>query len=127
MMATVPPISADTHTCLPSCVKLATRGRVSTRMLASTLKVLASMMCAMLVASDVAATILSSGLTDMPSGSTPTSISASTLPLCALQHGDVAVILVGDVDALALVVDVEQFRIRPGIHAPHHFERLAYR
>ncbi len=39
------------------------------------------MTCAMLVLSEVATVNLESGLTPMPSGSTPTGISASTSPL----------------------------------------------
>ena len=46
------------------------------------------------------------------------------LAIGALQHRDVAVVLVGDVDALALVVDVEQLGIGTGVHAADDFQRL---
>ena len=75
---TVPPISELTQTSAPSAVNVATRGRWST----STLWVISwlstSMKCAMLVVSEVLTMVLPSGLMPMPSGSTPTGISAST-------------------------------------------------
>ncbi len=59
----------------------ATRGRVSTSTFDNTFCVLVSMKCAMLVCSDVFTTRLPSGETPMPSGSTPTGISASFAPV----------------------------------------------
>ena len=75
---TVPPISAETNSRLPSGLYSANRGRESTSTLATISKVPVSIRCAMLVVSEVLTTILPSGLTPMPSGSTPTGTSAST-------------------------------------------------
>ncbi len=76
----VPPTSDDTQTSLPSGVNFASRGRVSTSTLATIFSLALSMTCAMLVDSEVATVYLESGLTPMPSGSTPTGISAFTSP-----------------------------------------------
>jgi hypothetical protein len=62
-------------------VNFASRGRVSTSTLAMSFSVALSMTCAMLVLSEVATVYFESGLTPMPSGSTPTGISAFTSPL----------------------------------------------
>ena len=78
--ATVPATSDDTQTRRPSAVKTAKRGRVPTSTLAVTLWLATSMKCAMLVVSDVHSTVASSGLTAMPSGSTPTGISEVIRP-----------------------------------------------
>jgi hypothetical protein len=61
-------------------VNTAKRGRVPTSTLATTFSVATSMKCAMLVVSDVHSTVLPSGLTAMPSGSTPTGISDTIRP-----------------------------------------------
>ena len=80
MTLTVPPISAVTQTCLPSAVNSAKRGRESTSTLSTISYVAVSMKCAMLVVSEVFTSILPSGLMPMPSGSTPTGISAIGSP-----------------------------------------------
>ena len=78
MTVTVPPISALTQTWLPSALNSAKRGRLSTSTLSIVVLVAVSMKWAMLVVSDVVTSTLPSGLMPMPSGSTPTGISAST-------------------------------------------------
>ena len=78
--ATGPPTSELTQTCAPSAVKRATRGRLPTSTLAIGFCVAVSMKCAMLVVSEVLTSTLPSGLTPMPSGSTPTGISFVTRP-----------------------------------------------
>ena len=80
MTLTVPPISDDTQTCFPSPVNSATRGRVSTSTLSTTLYVPVSMKWAMLVVSEVVTRTVPSGLMPIPSGSTPTGTSAITVP-----------------------------------------------
>ena len=77
----VPPTSEETQSSLPSAVNFASRGRESTSTLAMSLREALSMTCAMLVLSEVATVYLPSGLTVMPSGSTPTGTSASTSPV----------------------------------------------
>ena len=77
----MPPTSEDTQSSLPSAVNLASRGRKSTSTLATSFVLALSMTCAMLVLSEVATVYLPSGLTVMPSGSTPTGTSASTSPV----------------------------------------------
>ena len=77
MTVTVPPISDETHSSEPSRLNSAKRGRESTSTLATILRVAVSMKCAMLVVSDVLIRILPSGLSAMPSGSTPTWTSPS--------------------------------------------------
>ena len=77
----VPPTSEDTQSSLPSGVNFASRGRLSTSTLAISLLDALSMTCAMLVDSEVATVNLPSGLTPMPSGSTPTGTSARMSPL----------------------------------------------
>ena len=72
MIDTVPPISDDTHNSELSRLNSAKRGRASTSTLATIWRVAVSMKCAMLVVSDVLIRILPSGLSVMPSGSTPT-------------------------------------------------------
>ena len=74
----MPPTSALTQTCDPSGVNSAKRGRVSTSTLLVTSWLSVSMKCAMLVVSEVLTMVLPSGLTAMPSGSTPTGISVFT-------------------------------------------------
>jgi hypothetical protein len=77
---TVPPTSEETHTSAPSAVNRATRGRLPTSTLATTSLVAVSMKCAMLVVSDVLTSMPPSGLTPIPSGSTPTGISVTIRP-----------------------------------------------
>ena len=81
MTETVPPISALTQTSEPSGLNSAKRGRESTSTLSVISCVVVSMKCAMFVVSDVLTMVLPSGLMPMPSGSTPTGISASTFLL----------------------------------------------
>ena len=80
MTETVPPTSAETQTSAPSAVNLATRGREPTRTLPTISRVPVSMKWAMLVVSEVLMSSLPSGLTAMPSGSTPTWISLAMRP-----------------------------------------------
>ena len=112
---TVPPTSEDTHTSLPSGVNFASRGRVSTSTLATTFWLALSITCAMLVYSEVATVYLESGLTPMPSGSTPTGISAVTSPRLGIHDGHHRVVLVGDVERAALGIDGHQFRVGTGV------------
>ncbi len=79
MTETVPPTSAETQSHLPSRLNSAKRGRASTSTLSITWKVLVSMKWAMLVVSEVLTRIDPSGLNPIPSGSTPTGTSATTL------------------------------------------------
>src|SRR3569833_2327754 len=72
MIETVPPISEDTQSSEPSRLNSANRGLGSPSTLATICRVPVSMKCAMLVVSDVQIMVLPSGLTVMPSGSTPT-------------------------------------------------------
>src|SRR5215470_15386281 len=74
---TVAPISDDTQTSEPSRLNSAKRGRASTSTLATIRRVCVSMKCAMLVVSDVLTRMRPSGLSPMPSGSTPTCTSPS--------------------------------------------------
>ena len=111
MTLTVPPISAETQTCAPSAVHSARRGRLSTRTLATTLCVSVSMKCAMLVVSEVLTSHLPSGLMPMPSGSTPTGISPTTSPRVDVDDGDEVVVLVGDIEVLAVGIERESLGI----------------
>ena len=77
---TEPPISAVTQSRLPSAVNSAKLGRESTRTLSVISCDSVSMKCAMLVVSEVLTRVLPSGLTPMPSGSTPTGISVTFWP-----------------------------------------------
>ena len=77
MTLTVPPISEETHSSEPSLLNCAKRGRWSTSTLAMTSRDTVSMKCAMLVVSDVLTSTFPSGLSPMPSGSTPTWTSPS--------------------------------------------------
>ena len=76
---TVPPISADTQSLLPSAVNSAWRGRWSTSELCSSASSLTLIQCTKFVVSEVVIAIFPSGLTAMPSGSIPTSICATTV------------------------------------------------
>ena len=76
---TTPPSSEETQTWEPSCFQTAMRGRGATSTFATTLPVAALMKCAMLVVSEVFTMVPPSGLTPMPSGSTPVGISVSAL------------------------------------------------
>src|SRR5262245_8425318 len=144
MTLTVPPISELTQTCVPSAVNSATRGRLSTRTLSMILFDAVSMKCAMLVVSDVATKSLPSGLIPRPSGSTPTGISATTVPFSAspalrllvdrdLRHpgvlfdvhgGHEVVVLVGDVERVAGWMQDEELGVLPGPQGFHELHGL---
>ena len=72
------------------------------------------MKCAMLVVSEVLTIILPSGLTPMPSGSTPTGISATHVLALDVDDGDQIVVLVGDVERLAVGREHEQLGVGAG-------------
>ena len=124
MTATVPPTSAETHTCLPSCVNVGdARARVDEDV---------GQHLERRRVDDVRhARRFRGGGDDLVVGADRHALRLDAdldlgqhLAAGALEHGDVAVVLVGDVDALALVVDVEQLRVGTGAHAAHDFERL---
>ena len=74
---TAPPSSEDTQTSLPSCVNAAQRGRGGISTLARFFPLSKEKNCAMLVVSVVLTISCPSGLTAMPSGSTPVGICTS--------------------------------------------------
>ena len=80
-----------------------------------TLKLVVSMKWAMLVVSEVLTRIVPSGLMPMPSGSTPTGTSASTVFVLHVDHRDHVVVLVGDVERIALRVQDEELRVGTGL------------
>ena len=76
----------------------------------------------MLVLSEVATVYLESGLTPMPSGSTPTGISAFTSPRLGVHDGHHRVVLVGDVERAALGIDGHQLRVGTRVELARHLE-----
>ena len=75
---------------------------------------------AMLVVSEVLTRILPSGLMPMPSGSTPTGTSRQDLVLLDVEHGDLIVVLVGDVERIAGGMQDEQLGSGPDSQRAHH-------
>ena len=101
-----------TQTSDPSGLNCANRGRVSTNTLEVISWVSVSMKWAMLVVSDVATTVLPSGLTPMPSGSTPTGDLGDRGLGAKIDYRDQIVVLVCDVESLAVGAEDKQIRIR---------------
>ena len=85
------------------------------------------MKCAMFVVSDVLTMVLPSGLMPIPSGSTPTGISATTLLALEVDHGDQIVVLIGDVERLAVRREHEELRIGTGWQRADDLAALPYR
>ena len=111
----VPPTSEETQSSLPSAVNFASRGRKSTSTLAISLRVALSMTCAMLVLSEVATVYLPSGLDGHAFRLDADRHLGQYLAGLDVHDGDERIVLVGDVDDLALGIDGHKLRIRAGL------------
>ena len=114
MTLTVPPTSEETQSSEPSLLNTAKRGLAPTSTLATISWVFASMKCAMLLVSEVQITNLPSGLTAIPSGSTPTWMLAVLRARFHIDDRDGVIVLVGDVEKLAAWTEGEELRIGTG-------------
>ena len=126
MMLTVPPTSAETQTSLPSGVQGggAQRGRASTSTLASTVPVVVSMKCAMLVVSEVVHHHLAVRADRHAFRLDADGHCGQNLVLHHIEHRHLGVVFIGDIERITRGVERELFRVRPRLQRPHQLHRL---